>query len=99
MKELFLHIWHTRPHYSEISGKPLSEHDPRFIWFFAHILSKGAEPALRLDPRNICLMTPDEHVYYDQQTHKAKQDPRYQWVFEYGMFLRRQLYEQRRIIK
>lgn len=60
--ELFEHIWNTRPHVSEVSGKPLPyKGHPQWHWCFAHILSKGAYPSLRLEPENIILLTPDEH--------------------------------------
>ena len=61
-KELFDHIWGTRPHVSEISGKPLvGKNHMMYHWQFAHILPKGAYPKYRLNPENIMLMTWEEH--------------------------------------
>ena len=61
-KSLFDHIWETRPHVSEISGKPLvSKNHMMYHWQFAHILPKGAYPKYRLNPENIMLMTWEEH--------------------------------------
>lgn len=57
-KELFIEIWNERPHVSEVSGKPLREFDVRY---FSHILTKGAYPSMKLNKRNIILMTPEEH--------------------------------------
>jgi hypothetical protein len=66
-KELFRYIWETRPHVSEVSGKPLLEpHEFKWHWQFAHILNKGRFPSLRLDPRNIILLLPEEHEQQDQ---------------------------------
>ena len=79
-KDLFLKIWNERPHYSELSGKYLGE-EPN-SWFFAHILSKGAAPNLKYDPRNIMLVTKEEHWELDQNTHKAKENPLYAPYFE-----------------
>ncbi len=61
-KELFEWIWENRPHVSEISGKLLPHKGhPQWHWCFAHLLSKGAFPSLKLDPENIMLMLPSEH--------------------------------------
>lgn len=83
--ELFRWVWETRPHYSEVSGKPLGE-EPN-VWFFAHVLPKGSYGLFKLYPFNIVLMTPREHTLYDQQTHKAKQDPQFSWLFLYREIL------------
>jgi len=61
-RQLFSYVWDTRPHVSEISGKPL--HHPGhllYTWQFGHILSKQAYPSYRLNPENIMLMLPEEH--------------------------------------
>ena len=58
-----MEIWSERPHYSEVSGKYLGE-DP-LAHFFAHICSKGANPSIRYEKRNIMLMTIEEHQIWD----------------------------------
>jgi len=59
---MFMFIWETRPHVSEISGKPLLWHTHyQFYWQFAHVLSKGVYTKYRLNPSNIMLMLPEEH--------------------------------------
>lgn len=61
-RELFDQIWSERPHLSEVSGKPLLyKGHSLWHWQFAHVLSKGAYPSLKLDPENIMLMLPEEH--------------------------------------
>lgn len=79
-KEMFLKIWADRPHISELSGESLGEEIN--VWFFAHILGKGAYPQIKLNPDNIMLVTHDEHWQLDQNTHLAKQDPLYKLFFD-----------------
>ena len=66
-KELFMHVWNSRPHVSEVSGKPLLSigHD-LWYWQFAHVLSKGSYPSCKLKEENIMLMLPDEHKNQEQ---------------------------------
>ena len=60
--ELFNYIWDTRPHFSEVSGKPLLEPNAlKWHWQFAHILAKGQYTKYRLNPDNVMLMLPEEH--------------------------------------
>jgi hypothetical protein len=78
--KMFREIWEERSPFSEVSGTFLGrEYNPSF---FAHVVAKGAYEGLRLVKENICLMTPEEHDLYDKQTHKAKLDPKFDWVFE-----------------
>ena len=61
-KELFEHIWETREHISELSGKPLLPKGHfQFYWQFLHVLSKGAYPSYKLEEKNILLALPEEH--------------------------------------
>ena len=79
-KQLFEHVWEYRRRVSEISGIPLfPKGHSQWHWQFAHIISKGAEPLGRLDPDNICLMLPDEHYRYDNQSTQG--DPDYAAVW------------------
>ena len=59
---MFKEIWAERKHVSFITGKPLGEFN---VWFFAHVLSKGSSPKFRLKKENIVLLTPKEHVLFD----------------------------------
>jgi len=55
-------IWNSRPHVSELSGKPLLQIG-NYYWHyqFLHILPKGSYPEYKLNPDNILLGTPEEH--------------------------------------
>lgn len=60
--ELFNYIWETRPHFSELSGKPLlSKTHPQWHWQFIHVLPKGKYSKYKLNPDNILLGLPEEH--------------------------------------
>lgn len=74
--DLFNHVWNTRKHISEISGKNLY---PPGHWLFfhqfAHVLSKGAFPRYKLNPDNIMLMLPEEHSNQEQyEKYQARKD-------------------------
>lgn len=80
--ELFEYIWETRPHVSEISGKPLvPKGHMMWHWQLAHVLPKGAYPKYRLNPDNIMLMTWEEHQaqesYEEFQTRKQELKEKY----------------------
>ncbi len=65
--KVFVRIWNSRPHVSELSGKtllPLS--DPKWHWQFRHVLNKLRFPSLREDERNILLALPEEHEHQDR---------------------------------
>ena len=69
-REMFIWIWETRPHISEVSGDPLlPPTEFKWHWQFAHILPKGTYSKFRLNPNNVMLMTPEEHAH--QEDHKA----------------------------
>ncbi len=66
-KELFEHVWETRPHVSEISGLPLyPKGDMLHYHQYLHVLSKGAYPQYKLRLENIMLATPSEHQNQEQ---------------------------------
>lgn len=78
-KKFYQEIWETRDHVSEVSGTPLG--DQPNATYFAHILGKGAYPAFRHRKDNLMLMTFEEHYMYDHETHKAREDERFDKVF------------------
>lgn len=79
-KQFYLQIWEERDHVSEVSGKALGE-EPNYT-YFAHILGKGSYPRFRHNPNNVMLMTFEEHYEFDHNTHKAKNNPMFDKVFE-----------------
>jgi hypothetical protein len=68
--DVFREIWKERKHVSFISGKPLKEFN---VWCFAHVLSKGSSPKFRLNKENIVLLTPKEHVLFDNGSHENRE--------------------------
>ena len=77
--ELFKEIWAERPHKCSVCGEVL----PVFtVRFFAHVLSKGSRPDLRLEKENILIMCYPHHWTYDHATNRAVDDPLYNKVFE-----------------
>lgn len=65
--ELFNYIWETRPHVSELTGKPLLPPNAlKWHWQFLHILSKGSYPKYKLREENIILALPEEHEKQEQ---------------------------------
>lgn len=88
---LFRWIWKHRPHRSEITGRCLGDYS---TWYFAHNLAKGPYPRFALRPINIVLMTPREHFMFDQETHLAKLDKRFDWVFLQRQLLKSQYYHE-----
>ena len=66
-KEMFLWIWETRPHFSELSGKPLLPiTNWKWHWQFLHVLPKGTYTRFKLNPDNILLGLPVEHEHQEQ---------------------------------
>lgn len=59
MLSVFMDIWHSRKHYSEVSGRWLGKE--ALSYFFHHILPKSLYPEAMLDEDNIILMTFEEH--------------------------------------
>lgn len=66
-KELFQYVWQTRPHVSELSGKPLFNPGHfQFVWQFLHVLPHGTYPKYKFNPDNILLALPYEHEKQEQ---------------------------------
>lgn len=64
-RPLFIALWAKCGGKSEVSGEPL--HPPEHHLFHfqgSHLLPKGTYPDYRLDPRNLVMMTPDEHEHW-----------------------------------
>lgn len=65
---MFKQIWKERPHFCEVSGKPLGAFDVRM---FSHVLCKGNHPKFRLYKKNIVLCLPDKHFEWEFSTRKT----------------------------
>lgn len=60
--EVFKTLWAQNKGRSEVSGKALPPPGhPMFHWTGSHLLAKGRYPDYKLDPRNIVMVTPEEH--------------------------------------
>lgn len=60
---VFFNIWQEREHKCYHCGRRLGN-EPKAI-YFSHILSRGAHPKLRCEPKNIVLACPKCHRIYD----------------------------------
>jgi len=87
---LFQEIWNEREHKSQIDGTPLKDFK---VVYFSHILSKGAYGGFRLLKQNIVLKTLQQHHDWEFNTHKLKDLPEWQWVFELRDSLKQKYYE------
>ena len=86
--ELFKELWNKRKRVSFVSGEPLG--DEMNVFFFSHILTKGAYPSLRLYKKNIQFMTRKEHVMWDFNKDKIKNDPKWKHVFKLADEIRKE---------
>lgn len=80
---LFKEVAKERLNICEVSGVRVNMNDIRC---YAHVLSKGAAPDLRLNKLNILIMHPDVHYQYDFGS--TKDDRRFDWVHELKSFLK-----------
>ena len=81
--EFFRGIWESRPHKSEVSGKPLDYKFGKHMYFvFSHVVTKAAYPALEYLSDNIVLMTREEHHTWEFSRHKVEDDPKWKFVFD-----------------
>lgn len=82
-RELFTQLWAKCKGKSEVSDKPLlpPEH-PQFHFQGSHILNKNTYPDYRLDPRNIVMVTVDEHSYWTNEPGRCMIDTRWDHVWK-----------------
>lgn len=78
-RDLFNHLWETKEHKSEISGKPLYGKEEGAIWYhqFSHTLNKGRYPGYKCKAFNIVMMLPNEHNFYEHFVDEDRQTPMY----------------------
>jgi len=71
MKIMFITLWQTLPHYSEISGTYLGKEFSSI--FFHHILPKSKYPEAMLDVENIVILTMDEHTNVENDMYRYEE--------------------------
>ena len=77
---MFLSLWENAKKnekvYSEISNFDITWMYDTQLWSscFAHILAKGSYPKFKLNPKNIMIVDPYEHLLIDQGTEKQRKD-------------------------
>lgn len=85
-KIVFDMIWNTRKHVSWLSDRPVGAFKNTDMWVncFAHVIPKNGinqlvfpnkqlkNKLLRLNPENILLLHPDEHILYDNGTEQMR---------------------------
>lgn len=78
--ELFKKIYEDRNQTCQITGQWISFS----VHSFAHILSKGTRPDLRLNPDNIIMCVPEFHHAFDNEGREKtlKKYPQALWVYE-----------------
>lgn len=77
---MFMSLWENAKVggkvYSQISGIDITWTYGTDLWVncFAHILAKGIFPRYKLNPKNIIIVSPDEHSLLDQGTKEQRKD-------------------------
>jgi len=84
---MFEKIWEIRPHFCEVTGKPIHTFDIRC---FSHILTKGAYGRFRLYEKNIVFCLPEKHFEWEFGTRKK---PEFEWIEKLELELKREYYE------
>jgi hypothetical protein len=70
--ELFMRVWNSRPHVSELSGMPLQNVFYK-LNIFAHVLDKKNWPRFKYRDENIMIVAPEEHLLLDQGTERQRE--------------------------
>jgi hypothetical protein len=86
-------IFYERGQRSEINGEFLGD-DYSHV-FASHVLSKGAYPGFRLNPKNIVLKTYEQHQAWEFSKHKLRGLPEWEWVFKLEELLRQEYYRRK----
>lgn len=71
MKQMFMSIWKTRSHKSEVSGAYLGS-EPMSTYFH-HILPKSKYPEACFDEENIILLTLEEHSNVENDMYRYEE--------------------------
>lgn len=76
---MFKKIWAKRPHRCGVCDVHLPWFDVKLC---AHLVGKGSHPNMRLEEDNIELLCFPHHYMLDHETHKAKSDERFDYIFK-----------------
>lgn len=66
-EKFFRWVWEHKPHYCEETMKPLSNYSAAFC---SHILTRGAFPEMATDPRNINILSVEQHNKWENGNRK-----------------------------
>ena len=82
-RDVFIQLWAKCGGKSEVSGTQLlpPEH-PQFHFQGSHILPKGRYPDYRLDPRNIVMVTIEEHQQWHEHPASCENDPAWRPILQ-----------------
>lgn len=61
-EDFYKFCWSVYPHYCEETGRPLLEYSASYI---SHILTRGAHPDMRYDPRNVNILCYQMHEKWE----------------------------------
>jgi 5-methylcytosine-specific restriction endonuclease McrA len=80
-RQFFWDLWKTerKERICAVCGTPLYMFNPAN---FAHILPKSIYGNYRLNPDNIVILCFEHHYMLDNETHKAKADKRFDFIFK-----------------
>lgn len=68
-EKFFRWIWEHKPHYCEECMRPLPEYSAVYC---SHILTRGANPEMAHDPRNINILCFEHHNMWEHATTRGK---------------------------
>lgn len=66
--KFFRWIWQNKPHFCEECGKPLQYYSATFC---SHIMTRGGNPEMANDPRNINILCLEHHNQWENGNRKA----------------------------
>lgn len=66
-EKFFRWVWEHKPHYCEETMKPLPNYSAAFC---SHILTRGAFPEMATDPRNINILSFEQHNKWENGNRK-----------------------------
>lgn len=65
----YQYIWDNKPHFCEESGQPLDNYSSVHV---SHIITKGADRRMAIDPRNCNLLTFQMHEMWEGLTKRKR---------------------------